>query len=343
MAKNLLEILEENDIKVIPRGERWVAHCPFHEGDSSPSFTIYPDLSYFCFGCKVWGDAIKFLVDYRGMPEELAMEYAGIERRAKPIKRVIKISRGVAVWTYLYEVAETYHQFLLKTPGAISYLHSRGITDETIARYKVGFTDGGVINPQTAYEFSLATESSVIMESEDGGWWEHLSHRITIPSIPTDGYCDFIMGRTVTKSKAKYLGLRIPKPIYGLVEAKDSPVLFLVEGHFDWLVLKQWGYPAILAGGTNIPKWSLAALRSRKIIIVPDNDVEGMKAATSLYNQLPDGTILDYKDLGVKDVGELAVKKNGRDLFDYTVMGQSTWLQNLSPTTLMEWFPRLMT
>jgi DNA primase len=342
MAKNLLEILEENQIKVYPKGERWVALCMFHE-EHTPSFTIYPDMSYYCFGCKMWGDAVKFLVDYRGMPEELALEYAGMESvRRKPVKRVIKVQNIMQSYAYLAEVAGIYHEFLLKTPGAVNYLHTRGLTDETISKYKIGFTDGGIIDPQTAYDYGLARDSGVISEDKDHNYWETLSHRITIPNLVSDKECDFIMGRTVTKSKVKYMGLRIPKPIYGLQEAaRTSNVLFLVEGHFDWLLLKQWGYPAIALGGTSIPAYNLIPLKSRQVVIVPDNDDPGMKAAQSLHDKLPGSIILDYAQWGAKDVGELGVMEDGQTKFDYCVQRQGDWLLNLSQTTLEKWFPRL--
>ena len=340
MSKNLIEILEENDIRLIPRGERWVATCPFHEGDHSPSFTVYPEMSYFCFGCRAWGDAIKFLMDFKGMPYERALEYAGIEGRKRRVKRVIKVVRTTYIYPYLREVAETYHQFLLKTPGAVSYLHYRGLTDETISKYRIGFTDGGIIDPRTSHDYGLARESGVLSEDKDNNYWETLSHRITIPNLLQGDLCDFIMGRTVTKVTPKYLGLRIPKPLYGLQEAMESPVVFLVEGHFDWLILKQWGYPAIVSGGTNIPEYNLMALRARKVIIVPDNDEEGIKAALSIHEKLPDSQILGYGNLGVKDVGELGTQGNGQTLFDYTVMGQGSWIPNLSQKILVKWFPR---
>lgn len=41
-------------------GLRYTALCPFHNEDT-PSFVIYPDNSFYCFGCQVHGDAIDFM------------------------------------------------------------------------------------------------------------------------------------------------------------------------------------------------------------------------------------------------------------------------------------------
>jgi DNA primase len=340
MGKGLLEVLEENNIKLTKRsGDRWVAHCPFHEGDRSPSFTVYPNMTYFCFGCRAWGDAVKFLVDYKAMPVYQAMEYVGEEARKRIIKKTIKVTNTGAVWPYLFTIAEEYHKFLQSTPGAIAYLHYRGLTDETINKFNIGFTDGGVLNPQNAIEYQLALNVGLI--SEDG--YEVLSHRIIIPNLLDDlKLCDFMVGRTVTKDKLKYLGIRVPKPIYGLIDVADSPIVFIVEGQFDWLMLRQWGYPSIVIGGTHIQSYNLVALRSKKVVIIPDNDQVGQEAAQRTAEKLRDCIILDYKDLNTKDVADLGTVDGGMAAFDEKLKEQISWISDISPTLQAKWFPRLV-
>lgn len=329
MTKTLLEIVQDNGLRLTQRGNKWSANCPFHRGDRTPSFFIYPNMTYFCFGCRVWGDAIKFLMEFNGMSYGQAVDIAG--KRERKIKKVIKVKSSFAIWPYLYEVANKYHDFLKETPGAIEYLHGRGLTDDTINDYRIGYTDGWVIDIDET-DSRLGVSSGVL--TEEGR--ESLAHRITIPNILPGGYCDFIMGRTVTKNEVRYLGLPIPKPIYGLLDVKDSPIVFLVEGHFDWLLLKQWGYPAIAASGTNLSPANVLPLKNKMVVIVPDNDDEGMQAAEALHEKLSTSIILDYASLGAKDVGEL---KNN-ELFDEKVRDQVNWIEDLSPMTLEKWFPR---
>jgi len=339
VGKGLIEILQENNISLRKRGDKFVAHCPFHEGDNSPSFTIYPNMTYFCFGCRAWGDAVKFLVDYKNMPFYLAMEYVGEEFRKHVEKKIIKVSNSVATWSFLYDVAEKYHKFLKQTPGAVSYLHYRGLTDETIDKFRIGFTDGGVLRIDSAEEYKIAIDAGLI--SEDG--YEILAHRITIPNlIHSIKACDFIIGRTVAKDRMKYLGLRIPKPIYGLMDVVDSPIVFITEGQFDWLTLRQWGYPAIVVGGTHIQSYNLIALRSKRVIIVPDNDEVGLKAASDITNKLPNSMVLDYQIANVKDVAELGTQGDGMEKFDGTVKEQISWISDMSQSQQTMWFPRLM-
>ena len=336
MGKSLVEILEEADVKLAKKGDKWSANCPFHTGDRTPSFFVYPNMTYFCFGCNVWGDAVKFLVEYKGWSYEQAIEYAGPEGRYKPRTRTV-IPKSLSGWhSLLFESVENYHQFLLSTPGAISYLHSRGLSDETISKYRLGFSDGAVLDLEDDQRYAVAKQIGLIGEDDDN-WWETMAQRITIPNILSRyGYCDFVTGRTVAKSKTKYLGVKLPKPLYGLLEAKDSPVLFLVEGQFDWLILKQWGYPAIVGGGTNLTPDNILALRNRRVIIVPDNDEEGILAAEKTRSQLQYSEILNYIDLEVKDVGELGTRNNGKFEFADAILRQN-WKLDLSQTaTILE-------
>lgn len=43
-------------------GRGYAALCPIH-GDKDPSFKIYPDNSWHCFGCGKGGDAIQFIME----------------------------------------------------------------------------------------------------------------------------------------------------------------------------------------------------------------------------------------------------------------------------------------
>lgn len=49
-------------IDLIPSGERWRACCPFH-GEKTPSFMVYPDGSYHCFGCGAHGSFTDLVSD----------------------------------------------------------------------------------------------------------------------------------------------------------------------------------------------------------------------------------------------------------------------------------------
>lgn len=349
MSKSLEEVLTEYEIPLVDSsGGRKVTRCMFHVGDNESSFTVYPNGTYFCFACEVWGDPVTFLVAYKGMSFDEAVAHVGADYKLRTVDKpqVIKVKSTLDTYKFLYEVSEEYHKFLLGMPGALSYLEKRGLTMETIKKYKLGYTDGKVLNLQWVQDQQLALEIGLI--NKNG--FELLSHRITIPNLTEPGYADFLIGRTVTNDRIKYLGARIAKPIHGFYEVRHSPILFLAEGQFDWLTLRQWGFPAAVVGGTHLTKVNLNLIKDKKIIIIPDLDESGigMKAAKSLQSQLGEFCyILDYSELknpGEKlDVSSLAETKGGQKLFQTLILEQFPWIQLISSRTLARWFPTLPT
>jgi hypothetical protein len=57
---NLKELVESTDCELRQRGNRFVALCPIH-GEDHPSFYVFPDNHFKCFGCGEYGDAVDFL------------------------------------------------------------------------------------------------------------------------------------------------------------------------------------------------------------------------------------------------------------------------------------------
>lgn len=339
MSKTLVEVLTEQGLVLQPSSNgRWVAVCPFHEGDRDPSFTVYThNDSYFCFGCEAWGDPVKFLVDYKGMTFKEAQENVGVDYalRKEEKTKIIKVRDTSRLWSYLGRVSQIYHAQLLSTQGAYTYLTKRGLSDATIRDYNLGYTDGRVLRIDFADDFRIARDAGLI----NNQGYEVLSHRITIPNRIGRDNVDFIMGRTVTNDRIKYLGLRLPKPMYGFAMNAKSPILFMAEGQFDWLLLQQWGYPAIVLSGSHLARWHLMSLRDKMVIIIPDNDDVGLKAALKLHASLTNSYILDYSSLGVKDVGELGLRKDGEESFGQLVKEQE-WFNSLSlKGHWMKWFP----
>lgn len=347
MAKTLTEVISELEFEIFDGGSgRRKINCPFHTGDHEPSLTIYPNETYFCFGCEAWGDAVKFLVDFKEWTHEEALQYVGADYKTPKSDKaqVIKVKNTVQTFKFLFDVSVEYHEFLMATPGALNYLYKRGLSNETIRKYKLGYTDGQVLN-LSVYETQLALEIGLVNK----GGYEMLSHRVTVPNMTEPGYCDFIMGRTVTNDKVKYLGARMPKPIQGFYEIRHSPIIFLVEGQFDWLTLRQWGYPAAVMSGTHLTRINRQLLEGKHVVIVPDYDDSnvGITAANKLLNSLGDSAmVLDYSELktgaGKLDVSALAENTGGEFLFQTIVKEQLSWLNiTLSQRTLSKWLPSL--
>ncbi len=337
MAKTLVEVLTEQKIELIESSNgRWVALCPFHT-ERSPSFTIYPNESYYCFGCQVWGNPVKFLVDYKGMTGQEALEYVGVDYKLpKSEKRVIKVKNLLMTSTFLYDVAQKYHDYLLENLGPQKYLTDRGLTMKTIVRHKIGYSDGAVLNLQFAEEYNMANEVGLLNK----GGYEIMAHRIIIPNIVDHRYVDFMMGRTVINDKVKYLGLRMPKPMMGFYDVRHSPIVFMVEGQFDWLLLRQWNYPAIVMSGSHITRANGNLLKDKQIIYVPDNDPTGVKAGNEIKRMFPSAIIMETAEFGTKDISEYAqFNPDAQNFFDAAVEDSLCDIPSSILATYEKWLP----
>lgn len=347
MAKTLIEILAEENITLLQSSNgRLVAHCPFHDNDDGPSFTVYPDGGYYCYGCHVWGDAVKFLVDFKGITSFEALDIVGEDYKQPRAEKsnIIKVKNTIQTYQFLAHITDMYHSYLLTLPGAMNYLEARGLNETTIKHYKIGYTDGHVLNLSFAAERKLAAEVSLLSRSG----YETMSHRIVVPNIISDTIVDFIMGRTIINDKVKYLGLRMPKPLVGFHEVRKSPILFLVEGQFDWLMLRQWGYPAICASGSALKEYLKLPLYEKTIIVIPDiDDGVGIPEATKTAESFGErGFMLDISPLrkgnAKLDINSLGQEPDGEPKFKQFLIESMPWIiPSLMGTPSMRYFPAL--
>ena len=132
-------------------GSGYVGLCPFHN-EKSPSFSVSPSRQmYKCFGCGVGGNVITFLMEYENYTFPEAMEHlaqrAGIELPKQELTSREKQQESLRA--SLLEVnkkaARYYHGVLKSSRGTVGYeyLRGRGLTDETILRFGLGYAGQG--------------------------------------------------------------------------------------------------------------------------------------------------------------------------------------------------------
>ena len=88
---DLASIVMDAGIELKQRGTRYVGLCPFHN-EKTPSFYIFSDQHFKCFGCGAHGDAIDFVQKLHGLSFQDALRHLGIEQgRITPkVRRDIK-------------------------------------------------------------------------------------------------------------------------------------------------------------------------------------------------------------------------------------------------------------
>ncbi|MBR3384440.1 MAG: hypothetical protein IKG69_04435 [Atopobiaceae bacterium] len=146
-ATDIVQLVGE-DVELRQRGGRYWAGCPFHD-EKTPSFMVDPTRgTYHCFGCQAHGDVFDYVMRARGVTFPEAADYlasrAGItvsRARHKGVARD-RISKAL-------EAATSCARRILADPGrddsagARTWLESRGIGGDAIARWNIGLAPGG--------------------------------------------------------------------------------------------------------------------------------------------------------------------------------------------------------
>jgi hypothetical protein len=88
---DLVSVVEGVGVELKKRGTRHVGLCPFHT-EKTPSFFIFPDNRFKCFGCGESGDSIDFIQKLNDLSFKGALKFLGIEQGpiTPKIKREIK-------------------------------------------------------------------------------------------------------------------------------------------------------------------------------------------------------------------------------------------------------------
>jgi DNA primase len=283
-------------------GRQWKTCCPFH-GEKTASFYIYDD-HYHCFGCGVHGDAITFVMQSEGAGfmeavERLAAE-AGLE--------VPKLSPAVAeaerrrhtLSGVLESAAALFHGKLFLPEGrkALEYLTGRGLSEETIRSFGLGWSGegrgallAGLSREGISQELLIET-GLMRHDPETGRSYELFFNRVMFPIRDRRGSVISFGGRVLGDTQPKYLnGPETPvfakrRSLYGLDRARElrgKAEIVVVEGYMDVIALHQAGFPGAVAPlGTALTEDQLGELwrLSPAPLLCFDGDAAGRRAAT---------------------------------------------------------------
>ena len=164
------------------------AICPFHT-EETPSFSVNPKGQYcHCFGCGFSGDVITFVMHFYHKNYVEAVNFlanrAGIPALEIKPEDIAKLEEDKKVQDILNETVDFYQQSLKDQPR--QYLLNRGFTDETIDRFRLGYSAGGLrehlLNTK-GYSKELCLRAKVLMESNDSVLKDRFYKRIIIPNL----------------------------------------------------------------------------------------------------------------------------------------------------------------
>jgi DNA primase len=296
---NILDVISQY-VKLRKTGKNFIGLCPFHQ-EKTPSFTVSVEKQiYYCFGCHEGGNAINFLAKYEHSTffealENLASQ-VGIElsrRGGTPRKPILDA---------LTRLSEYYQETLSRSRSALKYLNDREIDSETIAQFKLGFSERRTYGKDFAKRLGAPLDilfSAGIMKLRDSGeMYDIFRGRIVIPIPNVNGRVIGFGGRAIEKGVLpKYINspesavFAKRSVVYGLDRAKHDVAkqdhALVVEGYFDLISLHKAGIVnAVASLGTAITEEQISRLRNftENITLVLDGDEAGIKSALRLIS-----------------------------------------------------------
>ena len=141
-ARLPIDELVRQYVQLTKKGRNFVGLCPFHQ-DSKPSFLVSPDKGIcYCFPCQKGGDIFSFYqlienVDFPQAIKELA-ERTGVVLPERD-KEIVKKDEKDRMRDCLNAAATFYASQLQASAQTKKYLAERGVTDEEIKEFRLGF------------------------------------------------------------------------------------------------------------------------------------------------------------------------------------------------------------
>jgi DNA primase len=321
-------------------GRSFKGLCPFHH-EKTPSFHVNPQLGIFhCFGCAAGGNAFAFLMRHDNLtfpeavrslardcgievPEDRSDGEAGIGRR-------LRAACAVAERFYADALASA------EGAAARAYLAKRGLDDEQVARFGLGFAPDrwdALVRALGAagVPAELGVRAGLLGEGQRGHY-DRLRGRVIFPIRDVRGDAIAFGGRALpgpdgSAPEPKYLNtpesplFRKREALYGMPDALE-PIrragrAVVVEGYFDRIALARADVGEALATcGTALTPDHARQLcrRTQEVVLLFDGDAAGQRAVErSLLLLLPEGLRVRAVELPAGEDPDTYLERNGAD------------------------------
>lgn len=325
-------------LKLEKAGGNFKACCPFHN-ERTASFIISPSRqTYHCFGCNKGGDIISFVEEIEGLDFQGALKVladrAGVTlTRERPGAK----DERDAIHSTIELATKFYEAVLPRFPEAVEYLTKRGLTQETVKEFRVGFAPDewrslGDFLAKKGVSEAMMERAGLIVRSPKG-FYDRFRGRVMFPITDSSGRVIAFSGRILKEGEGKTLGATASakyvnspetevfhksRALFGFSLAKEAirhaDSCVLVEGQMDLILSHQSGVKnAVASSGTALTSEHLDMIKrfSKNVILALDADNAGLvathRAITLALDQdmsvkiaaLPQG--MDPADLALKD------------------------------------------
>lgn len=302
--KERLSVVEvvSSYVQLKPAGKNFKGLSPFNR-EKTPSFYVSPDRGvYYCFSSGKGGDIFTFVqemegLDFRGALKILA-DRAGVElvqenKEARDQRE--RLFQAMEAATVYFE------EHLAQHEKPKEYLQGRGLTDESRAKWRLGYAPPGWRNlfdalTRAGYDAGELERAGLVKRSEKGGYYDRFRGRIIFPLFDVAGRVIAFSGRIFDeepgKENAKYLNspgtplFDKSRVLYGYDRAKSVmrkyDFAILVEGQMDLVMSHQGGFPNTVAvSGTGLTAHHLELVKrlTGNVVMAFDADRAGLRSA----------------------------------------------------------------
>ena len=300
-------------VELKKRGRNFFGLCPFHD-EKTPSFSVAPDKGiYHCFGCGKGGNAVNFIIENEKLSFVEAIQQLG-QQLGIPVE-FYGGGDSKNLFDSLYSIHELatglYHNTLMSERGtkALDYLKTRGISIESIKRFKVGFAPESskfLFNAVKSEGFERETcEKSGLFGGSSPDFYDRFRSRIMFPIWNTSSKVVGFGGRVfASDDPAKYMNspetplYKKSDIFYGLHSARESirekKYAILVEGYTDVIKLSQSGVlNCVAVSGTAFSDRHASQMKRfcSRVLLAYDGDTAGVAAAIKTGYALTRGGI----------------------------------------------------
>lgn len=303
---DIVDVIREY-IPLKPAGVNFRALCPFHR-EKSPSFVVSPEKQIFhCFGCQKGGDVFSFVMEMDGISfidalRNLAPK-AGVTLKKQNPKLTSQRNRLLDI----VEFSRNYYHKILtqsdKAKSAREYLSKRGLTEETIEEWQIGYSPDSwddLINLLKNKGFNdkeIFQAGMSVNKEGTSRFYNRFRGRIMFPINDVNGNTVAFSARVSPEKEAdEKMGKYINSPqtmlydksriLFGLDKAKkeikNNDLTIITEGQMDVITAHQHGYKnAVASSGTALTTEQVVLLKrySNNIALAFDMDKAGEMAA----------------------------------------------------------------
>jgi DNA primase len=287
--------------------------CPFHS-EKTPSFSVNATRQFFyCFGCHETGDVFTFVQKIENVTFPEAVRTVALKSGIPLPKREFSSpeeaaeSRQRTRLIELHEIATAWFEQQLRSPeGALAreYLTGRGLTDEGIARFRIGYAPDSFHalrdRLQSVAEAETLRASGLFsfkpqQDGSPGPLYSRFRKRVTFPIANESGRIIAFTARALESGESagpKYLNspetLLYTKGnvLFNLDKARqpirEANFAVLVEGQMDCISAHLAGFTNVLAtSGTAFTEAQVRLLSryTTRVIVNFDPDTAGANAA----------------------------------------------------------------